>query len=39
MVDEKEIWVVGLKTIWMGHDGRTLDGSHDEVVVGMGVWY
>ena len=27
---------MGLKTIWMGHDGRTVDGSHDEVVVGDG---
>ena len=23
--------VVGLKTIWMSRDGRTVDGSHDEV--------
>ena len=22
---------MGLKTIWMGHDGRTVDGSHDKV--------
>ena len=28
--------VVGLKTIWMGHNGRTVDSSHDKVVVGDG---
>ena len=28
--------VVGLKTIWMGRDGRTVDSSHDKVVVGDG---